>query len=199
MVSLHIGSGSSALAGWVNIDNQPYPGVDQVLDVRDGLPFMDVDYIFCEHFVEHLTLKEGLAFLSNCRRALAPSGVLRLSTPNLDWVWLTHYRHPSELSEEEARSGCLELNRAFHGWGHKFLYNESTLIAALRSCGFADFRRYQFGESDNPDLRNLESHEKSPDHPAASHVLVVEASGSGPVQTDFVDQTREYIRDEEVS
>ena len=26
------------------------------------------------------------------RRVLRDDGVLRLSTPNLDWVWVTHYR-----------------------------------------------------------------------------------------------------------
>ena len=199
MVKLHIGSGSAALPGWINIDNQPYHGVDRVLDVREGLPFAGVQYIFCEHFVEHLTLTEGLVFLGNCRRALGNSGVLRISTPNLDWIWLTHYRHPADLNENEALTGCLELNRAFHGWGHKFLYNQSTLVAALRSSGFADFKRYEFGESDHPDLRELETHEKSPDHPDASHVLVIEASGfTTDHEADFLERTRDYIRDEEI-
>ena len=43
---LHIGAGRESIPGWINIDNQGLPGVDQVLDVRQGLPFADVASIF---------------------------------------------------------------------------------------------------------------------------------------------------------
>ena len=89
---LHIGCGQEAIAGWINIDNHSLPGVDRVLDVRKGLPFRNMSAIYAEHFLEHLGLEDGLDFLKECRRVLAPSGVLRLSTPNLDWVYATHYR-----------------------------------------------------------------------------------------------------------
>ena len=62
--------------------------------MRQGLPFADVASIYAEHFLEHLALDDGLAFLAECRRVLRPDGILRLSTPNLDWVLLTHYRGP---------------------------------------------------------------------------------------------------------
>jgi predicted SAM-dependent methyltransferase len=83
-IRLHIGCGQQAIPGWINIDNQTLPRVDRVMDVRRGLPYRRVQAIYAEHFLEHLTLEEGLAFLKECRRALAPSGILRLSTPNLD-------------------------------------------------------------------------------------------------------------------
>ncbi|MDQ2978064.1 MAG: hypothetical protein M3R62_02505, partial [Acidobacteriota bacterium] len=89
---LHIGCGSEAIPGWLNIDSRELPGVDRVLDVTRGLPFENVSAIYAEHFLEHLSLDHGLEFLSRCRQALRDDGVLRLSTPNLDWVYLTHYR-----------------------------------------------------------------------------------------------------------
>ena len=55
---LHIGCGQQAIPGWINIDNQGLPGVDQVLDVRRGLPFADVATIYAEHFLEHLSLED---------------------------------------------------------------------------------------------------------------------------------------------
>ena len=70
-VRLHVGSGSESIPGWINIDNHALPGVDHVLDVRRGLPFRDVRSIYAEHFLEHLSLDEGLAFLVECRRALS--------------------------------------------------------------------------------------------------------------------------------
>src|SRR5690242_15298780 len=173
---LHIGCGQQAIPGWINIDNQGLPGVDQVLDVRSGLPFRGVAAIYAEHFLEHLSLDDGLAFLRECRRVLADDGTLRLSTPSLEWVLTTHYRW-YEVAPENRLSDCVRLNRAFHAWGHQFLYNAPTLAAALRAAGFAraEFRAY--GESEVPELTGLERHEKSDDTPELPHVLIVEGSG----------------------
>lgn len=175
---LHIGAGQESIPGWINIDNQGLPGVDQVLDVRQGLPFSGVASIYAEHFLEHLSLDEGLAFLKECRRVLAPDGVLRLSTPNLDWVLTTHYRWHG-VTEADRSVDCLRLNRAFHGWGHQFLYNRPTLVAALQSSGFADVTFRAYGQSEIPELSGLERHETWEDTADLPHVLIAEASGQG--------------------
>ncbi|HSP34271.1 MAG TPA: hypothetical protein VLU46_08150, partial [Thermoanaerobaculia bacterium] len=73
---LHVGSGPLVREGWTNIDLERHPGVEYVLDVREGLPFEEVSYIYAEHFIEHLTHDEGLCFLRECRAALRPDGVL---------------------------------------------------------------------------------------------------------------------------
>jgi predicted SAM-dependent methyltransferase len=173
---LHIGAGRESISGWINIDNQGLAGVDQVLDVRQGLPFANVASIYAEHFLEHLSLDEGLAFLRECRRVLQSGGALRLSTPNLDWVILTHYRGAAQ-AEDDAKLDCIRLNRAFHGWGHQFLYNRAMLAAALRSAGFASTAFRTYGESERPELRGLERHETWVDTPELPHVLIVEAWG----------------------
>ena len=191
VVRLHIGCGQQSLPGWINIDNQGLPGVDQVLDVRRGLPFSGVATIYAEHFLEHLALDDGLAFLAECRRVLLPDGVLRLSTPNLDWVMLTHYRGPG-ASPDDAREDCFRINRAFHGWGHQFLYNATTLESALGAAGFARADRCSYGKSERPELAGLERHETWEDTPDLPHVLVVEAWGAAaprplpePLMKDF--------------
>lgn len=196
-VRLHIGSGPAAIEGWTNVDVAPYDGVDVVLDVRQPWPFAEVELIFAEHFLEHLTLVEGLAFLRECRRVLRADGVLRLSTPNLDWVWLTHYKPASELSIEEQLVGCLEINRAFHGWGHQFLYNFRTLELALRAAGFAEIAQCEYGASDVEGLRGLERHERHGDLPDAPSVVVVEARGIADAARDFETRIAPYVRDYE--
>src|SRR5688500_20406672 len=75
---LHLGSGPQRLEGWLNVDNLPYPGVDRVLDVTAGLPFEDVQFIFAEHFIEHLQFDAAVALMRECRRVLRDEGVLRL-------------------------------------------------------------------------------------------------------------------------
>lgn len=196
-MKLHIGSGPLALAGWTNVDVAAYEGVDVVLDVRERWPFSEVEFIFAEHFLEHLTLAEGLAFLRECRRVLRDDGVLRLSTPNLEWVWLTHYKPPSELSIEEQLVGCLEINRAFHGWGHRFLYNARTLELALQAAGFANVALREYGQSEVEALRGLERHERHADVPGAPSVVVMEAWGRGTSSPEFESRIAPYMRDYE--
>ena len=174
---LHIGCGPQALPGWINIDNQPYPGVDRVLDITLGLPFSDVELVFAEHLIEHLPYDHALNFLRECRRVLAPDGVLRLSTPNLDWVVRTHYRPELWTGDDDAVRECFRTNRAFKGWGHQFLYNRQSLTATLRLAGFATIEQTAYGESRYDALRGIERHETYPDEPSLPHVIVLEASG----------------------
>jgi predicted SAM-dependent methyltransferase len=208
---LHLGCGDVIHAGWVNIDLKPNPGVDRILDVREGLPYQDAEYIFAEHFIEHFTLREGLELLGECRRALAPRGVLRLTTPNLDWVWANSYgsrwraesatRAQVEIAawrhDLAAARDCLSLNRAFYGWGHRFLYNAAMLERALLQAGFERLEWARYGESRQPVLRGLERHERYPDSDALPHLLVVEASGiraAGP-DAELGSFLAEYERD----
>jgi predicted SAM-dependent methyltransferase len=204
---LHLGCGNVILPGWVNVDLQPHAGVDRVLDVRDGLPFENVEFIFSEHFLEHFDLDEGLALLGECRRALREDGVLRLTTPNLDWVWATSYatRWTAQSAtsasidvanwthDASAARDCLTLNRAFRAWGHRFLYNRAMLEEALVRAGFAHLDWPAYGESTHEALRNLERHEQSPDTPALPHLLIVEASGT--TERGARVDIDEYLRD----
>jgi predicted SAM-dependent methyltransferase len=193
-MQLHLGSGRQHFDGWINVDNQPLPGVDRVLDVTEGLPFEDVGFVFAEHFIEHLAYVDALVLLRECRRVLRDDGVLRLSTPNLDWVWASHYR--LDLGEPEQVKACFDLNRAFRGYGHAFLYNERTLAATLRDAGFADVVRCAYGESAHPELRGLERHEKSPDWGSLSHIVIVEASGRGGRAPKYLSENRQdFLRD----
>jgi len=194
MTKLHLGCGPLHLSGWVNIDNAQYPGVDQVLDVTSGLPFEDVSFVFAEHFIEHISYPEAANLLRECRRILNDDGVLRLSTPNLDWVWMTHYRLP--MDDPDAVQACFALNRAFRGWGHQFLYNERTLRATLLDAGFATVNRVEYGVSEHRELRGLERHEKSPDYGSLSHILIVEASGRGGAAPKYFTSPRaDFLRD----
>ena len=91
---------------------------------------------------------------------------------------------------------CFELNRAFRGWGHQFLYNERTLRATLRDAGFADVTCVEYGQSSHDELRGLERHEKSNDHAGLSHILIVEAFGVGGNAPEYLATPRaDYLRD----
>lgn len=195
---LHVGCGRAHLTGWINIDAQPLPGVDVVADVAQGLGWGDgeVEAIFAEHFLEHLPLRQALSFLGESHRVLAPGAWLRLSTPNLDWVWSTHYMLQADAARK--RDAAIMLNRAFHGWRHQFLWNRDMLEEALAANGFDELCWCAYGESDRPLFRGLERHERYPDGDALPHVLIVDARRGQPqperlaaLQT-FVE--REFLR-----
>ncbi len=170
---LHIGAGDKALPGWVNIDRNHGPGIDLVADVTRGLHFRDAAAVYAEHFLEHLPLQPAVHFLVEVRRVLGPRGLLRITTPNLEWVWATHYR--LDLDEEEKRMKALGINRAFHGWGHRFLWNRELLGRALEACGFKDITWCRRGESRHCCFRDLESHETYVDVGELQHVIIAEA------------------------
>lgn len=50
------------------------------------LPFKNnsIDYIFSEHFFEHLFLDEALSLFKECHRVLKPKGVIRTCVPDAD-------------------------------------------------------------------------------------------------------------------
>lgn len=172
---LHIGCGNKRLEGWVNIDEKRLPGVDVVADVTRGLRYTGVAAVFAEHFLEHLAMSDALRFLQEVHRALANDGLLRLSTPNLDWVWRTHYRVDPDVADADKRMMAIHTNRAFHGWGHRFLWNGELLVEALHACGFDDVRACRYGESERPVFRGIERHETYVDEPELPHVIIVEA------------------------
>jgi hypothetical protein len=176
---LHVGCGRVRLEGWLNLDVQNLPGVDLVVDVSRGLHFHDVEAVYAEHFLEHLDLDLALAFLEDVHRCLRAGGVLRLSTPNLDWVWETHYS--TSTPPDLRRVQGLRLNRAFHGWRHRFLWNRDLLGDALAACGYRDLRWCRYGESAREVFRGLEHHDTYEDRPDLPHVLIVEAE-KGPPQ-----------------
>jgi predicted SAM-dependent methyltransferase len=167
---LHIACGTVNFPGWVNIDRDPASEIiDLSWDVREPLPLADgsVQYVYHEHFLEHLTVPEGLAFLRECRRLLVPGGVLRVAMPDLaecvrqyyenDWrqPWMKKYGY--EFIQTRAET----INIAFREWEHKWLYDREELHRRLREAGFENIRDCPRLESSVPTLRSLESREET--------------------------------------
>jgi predicted SAM-dependent methyltransferase len=188
---LHIGAGRERLEGWINVDIQALPGVDVVADVTKGLQFSDVEAIFAEHFLEHLAMPDAISFLLESHRVLGSDGWLRLSTPNLDWVWTTHYR--VQGTAEEKHQMALALNRAFHGWRHQFLWNREMLDELLAACGYDPVHWCRYGESHLSVFQGIERHETYEDAPELPHVIIAEARKAAP-QPERLARFRELVQ-----
>lgn len=185
---LQIGCGPQHIrADWWNTDLRAFPGIDEALDATRPWRWEDLlDAVYAEHFLEHLDIEGALAFLVNSGRALRKGGTLRLSTPALEWVWVTHLRLPGN-SDDALVSDTLAANRAFHGWGHQFLWSKAMLARALSACGFEDIRFCAYGESEVAGLAGIELHRTRPDADGYPCVWCVEATrGETPIAIDPV-------------
>lgn len=175
VVKLHVGCGTVYMDGWINIDNNSdnnIKNIDINTDLRNGLPFADnsVDFIFNEHFLEHLTWDEGLNVVKEFLRVLKPTGVLRIAMPDLaDTVniymnknWKTDYKEYFEkYGLTHIKTAAENININFRAWGHKHLYDFEELERLLKGAGFTDIRRRFFHESTYEDLRGLETRNES--------------------------------------
>jgi predicted SAM-dependent methyltransferase len=187
------------MKGWINVDIRPFKGVDRVMDVTREWPFEEVDYIYGEHFIEHLPLKGAITFLAHAGASLKRGGVLRLTTPNLAWVVKTHYRLDRECSTAEKLLQTCATNRAFHGWGHQFLYDKYTLRHILQEVGYSHIVECAYSESEHVALRDVERHGGFSVTDGEPNTLIFEATKTAnlsipPDMMDlFTDQFLKYV------
>ena len=62
------------------------------------------------------------------------------------------YRWPKDPKPE-----TIILNLQMSSWGHKFLYDAETLMAALSRAGFVSVKKFTVGKSDDPELEGMEA------------------------------------------
>jgi len=172
-VKLNVGCGTDYKKGWVNIDNNSDNNIEELdlnWDLRNRLPFDEesVDFIFNEHLLEHLTVKETLTVLKDFMRVLRPGGVLRIAMPDLEKV-IDDYLKNDFKNNPTVKSFGLEfvktraelINMSFRWWGHKWLYDWEELERRLKEAGFRKIKRARLGKSKYQELRNLETRDES--------------------------------------
>lgn len=132
---LNVGSGRTALDGFVNCDLYPGPNVDQVFDANDRWPFDDnsVDFIYSSHLLEHLP--EPWTFFREAYRVLKespePNFFIRLPHgPSEAGIGdMTHLRYYTATSfaclqpgyNEEVRNNQYDTSRSYFGLSSIYL------------------------------------------------------------------------------
>jgi predicted SAM-dependent methyltransferase len=135
------------------------------------LPRRHFEWVYAEHFIEHLTLPEGISWLTQVRRLMAPGGVLRLTTPELR-RYLEGYLDPDDrfyarhrervvdlgLPEMEHRKAWM-LNQIFQFYGHRWVYDADELRHALECAGFSakTFEVCSVGQGSTPGVASLDN------------------------------------------
>jgi SAM-dependent methyltransferase len=85
MVKVDIGCGKNKREGFVGVDIINFEGVDVVLDAgKDTWPWAEgeVEEVWCNHVVEHLTAQQRVHFVNELYRVLKPGGKATIITPH---------------------------------------------------------------------------------------------------------------------
>lgn len=172
-IKLNVGCGTDYKKGWINIDNNSDENIEKLdlnWDLRNPLPFKDnsVDFIFHEHFLEHLTVEEARISMSDMMRVLKPGGIMRIAMPDLDDIFKLYSdsnwkkrpvikNHGLDFVKTRAEM----VNMSFSWWGHKWIYDWEELKRRFEEIGFKKIKRCKLGKSSHKELQSLETREGS--------------------------------------
>jgi len=181
---LHVGCGLVLLDGWLNILYERREEYGFIRRQKGRLllnynllkkwPIMN-DTISCvagSHFIEHLDLNHGIAFLKESYRVMKPKGVIRLSCPDLG-IYINNYcnknmdffrnkliREWCAFSQAETPGEILAAKAYDSGGSHKWFYDFDSLKHILELAGFRDVKKCQRLEGKTPDLNDIELSER---------------------------------------
>ena len=197
---LNLGCGPVQPDGWVNIDGSrrawlatrlgwldrllvrarllsstEFGPMVAVHDLRKPLPFADnsVSCIYSGELWEHFELPDAARLTLECRRALAPGGVLRICVPDGAAFWRRYLEiYDEEIGKPPAAQNADRLREHVQlyfndiatrriwlgslGHIHKWQFDEVQLVQLLRDAGFVEVTRMQFHESRIPDIERVE-------------------------------------------
>ena len=193
---LNLGCGSVHPEGWVNVDASlgarlaGLPGIGPLLcrwlglritwspdivvhDLRRPFPWPDASasVVYSSHTLEHLTREDGRRFLRECRRVLAPGGVVRIVVPDVARILagLEKGRFPADelldrlgVGYEEPGDGPWRRRLApLFRHPHRCMYDAPSLLTAFEEVGLRDARPHAPELSRIPDLHLVELPERA--------------------------------------
>jgi predicted SAM-dependent methyltransferase len=178
---LELGAGHNGKHGWLPTDRSEFEnskGVYTVrVDVTKPFPFGDetFDYIFSEHMIEHLSLKDGQFMVNECKTVLKRKGVLRIVTPSLGFLLRVLSSDRSRFEENYVRwsvkvlvpdaptvTNAVFFNNFVRAWGHLFIYDRQTLEFIMKEAGFSGIKECLIGKSEHSALTDVESIDRMP-------------------------------------
>jgi len=128
-------------------------------DLVYGIPFPDgcAQAIFSSHFFEHITRADAERLLAEALRVLEPGGVIRISVPDLAWLFSEYERG----AKRAVVDGIFDADGSGEYARHRYMYDEELLGELLAGAGFTAVQRCRFREGRVPDLDVLDNREGS--------------------------------------
>jgi SAM-dependent methyltransferase len=191
MLKVQYGCGLSAPKEWVNYDSSPslrlqrIPLLGQFIpsgaygrfpsnviygDIVRGLPIEEstVDYLYCSHVLEHLSLSEFRVALRNSYRILKHGGVFRFVLPDLERLCRDYMESTSadsaiqfmmttSLGVESRSKSVMQILRSTMGNSkHLWMWDFKSIQSELFDTGFREIRRAQFEDSSVGAFKDIE-------------------------------------------
>lgn len=177
---IQIGCGFNLLEGWLNTDLKHNDKI-LFLDAGDKFPVESdtFDFVYSEHLFEHLKVEQQLNMLNESFRILKKGGIMRIATPDLDFLFKI-YSNPNILENieyvdwainniphlKEVKNSIVDneeyyvyvINNFFKAWGHQQIHNFPSLTKLALQCKYSKARRCNVGESEVFALQNIEKH-----------------------------------------
>jgi predicted SAM-dependent methyltransferase len=194
LLKLNLGSGGRHIYGWHNLDrnNKNYFNKNTNSNsIRWEAPKLSeykdnsVNFIYNEHFIEHLDEVDGFVLLGECYRVLKNNGVLRICTPSID-KYVYEFLKFNNFNIKNFRNSTQFLNYAIYGEGwknnssirylenieninkyttyicppcdHRYIYSLSDITEKLKIIGFSKVDEVEWRCSSFDELSNLENH-----------------------------------------
>lgn len=140
-MKLHIGTGSTYLPNWINVDIFSFVQAD-IYSNAMNLPYEreSCDLIYASHVLEHFNRHVVLAVLTHWRDLLKVGGILRLAVPNFKAV-CEYYAETGDL--------CKLIGLLYGGQSnvldkHHIIFDEATLTWDLQKVGFEKISRWDW-------------------------------------------------------
>lgn len=168
LAKLSDGQGNESQSGEIVMVNDEWYYMEH--DVATAFPFDDevFDWIYSEHFIEHITPRQATFWLKEARRMLKPGGVVRISTPNMRKYMDINYETPALFFREHHSRLIDLLQETFRDLDNLSPIQEQGVIGALTLVDPGMELSYYQRMKDDPAFRSLaiENLEKLSSRPA---------------------------------
>jgi predicted SAM-dependent methyltransferase len=141
-------------------------------DIVAGLPVADgtADLVYCSHTLEHLSLGDCRIALRKTYQMLKPGGVFRAVLPDIKAICQEYlnaannspdaahvFMRNTHMGVETTPRGLQWIRARFSRDAHLWMWDYSSMSAALVEAGFVSVRRAKFGDSAFSDFGAVES------------------------------------------
>ncbi|MFT6127430.1 MAG: putative SAM-dependent methyltransferase [Flavobacteriaceae bacterium] len=103
MNKLNIACGGRYSEKWINIDFHADSSSVKKVNILAGLPFEDssFEFVYCSHFLEHLSLSQVKILIGEVLRVLKPNGIFRVVVPDLENICREYLRVLADVDTEK--------------------------------------------------------------------------------------------------
>jgi predicted SAM-dependent methyltransferase len=146
---LHIGTGTTYLPGWKNVDVISYIKADLYANAM-SLPYSShtFDLIYASHVLEHFNRHLILAVLEHWKHLLKTKGILRLAVPDFEAI-IAYYMKTNSL---EPLIGLLYGGQRHIMDAHQIIFTKKTLTDVLKKVGFKEIREWDWRTTEHADF-----------------------------------------------